>query len=1609
MFKRIIATLICVTFSLSNLQYAQSQASPAIGGDFSVNQLPVPGTMVGISTSFAPLALKGLIVNPQKPLEFQFIVDTGNSNVIPANAGIHNQELIKQQVNQLVKYFLAGLTIPEGDLWVNLSPYEKNRMVPEALGQTDLGRDLLAQDYILKQLTASLIYPEKDLGKAFWSRVYAKAQAQFGTTNIPVNTFNKVWILPDQAQVYENANAAYVTKSTLKVMLDEDYTALQKHNLPPLFYKEGARGSSKDTTNIASQIIRQIILPEIEKEVNTGKNFAPLRQIYQALILAKWYKETIQNGLLEAVYTNKNKVAGVNVNDPKVKEEIYNRYLQAYKKGAFNYIKEVPTPDGQVVPRKYFSGGFIFQWKVGINRKGSLAMIRSSIIGLLLAFIIALTPTGSINAQPAPTTLSNASPQTLTIMAHNPQKKQTPDTAMLFDKTRIERWASQINGLGTDSELVRAIANHYSGGIFLNLPPTSQPFLEIIYLIVDHANHFTPGTFRGLTDYQQKKAAAKVAVPLLMQVASAMDEAMLTFEKIFRKIGDHGYVVPMSVINIFTQSFGTSVVYHDHRINPEEIYQKIAENLKRASSNDAGLRMMYEAIFDATKPENKNKLFEVISKIDALILIPAEDALDQDKVLDYLKYQATSEVIWSQITPAHKFILKIARKALVEQFAEIARILERHDELKGEFGIWQVLLAPDPMMPREELTQLRIFFHHLQEMIKVHPEELIPLSSVFSSIESRPDQPGFIRKVIQEYKSRESQPILQIALDLLLNKYQPLVEAKLSALSDRAGEIFQEENTDPQKIKDYQSNLRVRIAQMRSIKQEWQGAEAVLWGESTKIGKTVFSKVHLTDFPVTNLYDFIRNSPPISRSEVIELKGGTFGGALFDKGQPQMTDNDKKLLAENAFLSQKGIIKRFSLDDAEKFITDNRIGLSIGYYAYTFRKDQIIVLDNSGRELTSFVNRDFKNFLLLYMHRHLKLFIGEIVEGHEVNVNVESPLIVQFTPQRLISQNAVIDRRTGLMIGIKRSMDVDSMNIDSMDIISSNRTIQPQEIVKLAARVGYVIAQNVLNEKHGPILHLPSFETVLSKDPDLSETPEQDDAMKVIESGAHGVDSIMDGRVFRHFIPEVEIRYNGKKFTLSPGIESEVAGLNSKATQQLSFRLKGRPAGGGLFKKVNLTLTLKSSELNGTYNDWSINLNSSERGQLKKYIQMYEKYGEKLTDTAMKSHKLATGLLSGSLALSSLQAAAQGTNETTNTVNANGGFDVNKILHVDSYSKARKAADLLYFGMDRLKSRSPEVFGALKGDLYRDGGTIDMELNGTALIYVQSSLNGNNFKVSSNLLYLNGHDLVLRTTQGLVQIIGSFNEHAGIVDNMQVQKINGLPVDTLAKVMPRDDIDRHIDAMPSKAERPGIVFFTPDSWGALPVSVGGHQMVINFVEGFAIQGNQLLETDLDEDKGFASGTFSIDQSGIRTPLTQKEIDSLSPEMKKNLGIEVSGSKTKAPSGGTNAVPAKTNVFRSSLSSSNMHLGNQNVPVTTVTRYDSFGNQIKGGIDLNQINVLRKGKIVNVQFDPAQLNQLEQGGFEGFSFKIESMTRITSPFQLLGINTPAKEPEMLAKV
>jgi hypothetical protein len=462
--RKIIALIILAAFLTNTfVPYAHAQMT-----------LPPAGEQVALSQPFAPQLLKGIKVYANDPFRLDFILDRGDDpsslqplstrghvapqgyvspSTLPSDPALNvkategtNRLPSNSEANRLIKYFLAALTVPEKDLWVNLSPYEKDRITPDAFGQTEMGRDLLAQDYILKQITASLLYPEGEVGKEFWAKIYKAVQDQFGTTDIPVDTFNKVWIVPAKATVFENKDAAFVVESKLKVMLESDYvaanqraerdggevpnpvnsaTAMSNNAMPtrghvapqgyvspstlPSDQPLNAKATEGSTpTPLASeftkQILRDVIIPILEKEVNEGKNFAQLRQVYNSLILATWFKDKILGSQLSLMptrghvapqgyvspstlpselplnlkatqgstptpnallsfYIDHQKISGIDIADKTEKEKIWTQYVEAFKKGVFNFIKEEHDPGSdEVIPRKYFSGGMGMQF-----------------------------------------------------------------------------------------------------------------------------------------------------------------------------------------------------------------------------------------------------------------------------------------------------------------------------------------------------------------------------------------------------------------------------------------------------------------------------------------------------------------------------------------------------------------------------------------------------------------------------------------------------------------------------------------------------------------------------------------------------------------------------------------------------------------------------------------------------------------------------------------------------------------------------------------------------------------------------------------------------------------------------------------------------------------------------------------------------------------------------------------------------------------------------------------------------------------------------------------------------------------------------------------------
>jgi len=296
--------------------------------------------------SFTPPIMTGIQLDSKNPFLFKFFVDPGGDQL--------QGQALDNETQKMVKYFLAALTIPQKNLWVNLSPYEQQRVIDEKFGQTDMGLDLLAQDYLLKQATASLVRPDSDLGKEFWTKVYQKAYELYGRTDINFDALNKVWIVPDKAVIYQQGSSAFIVESSLKVMLEKDYLAMNNQGSDALI-------KNNDVQGVSNQIMRDVVIPELQKKINTGRDFASLRQIYHALILADWFKRYMPQNLVNKVYVGENKVSGIASYTSQEAKNIYGKYVQAYQAGVHHkVIAEYDEHLKKYIPRKYFSGGAWF-------------------------------------------------------------------------------------------------------------------------------------------------------------------------------------------------------------------------------------------------------------------------------------------------------------------------------------------------------------------------------------------------------------------------------------------------------------------------------------------------------------------------------------------------------------------------------------------------------------------------------------------------------------------------------------------------------------------------------------------------------------------------------------------------------------------------------------------------------------------------------------------------------------------------------------------------------------------------------------------------------------------------------------------------------------------------------------------------------------------------------------------------------------------------------------------------------------------------------------------------------------------------------------------------
>ncbi|MDD4953911.1 MAG: hypothetical protein PHG40_03275, partial [Candidatus Omnitrophica bacterium] len=335
---KVISFLLCFSLIFQQSGFAQ------IAG-----QLDISGYIAQLRQSlatdtFRPLHLRYLSYDNLNN-NFKLLLDKGDQlkRAVP-KIELENTSKI------LLNYFFIGVSLPNDTFWVNLRPDSPEQIIDNSLAQTDVGKILLEADLQLKKDTAKFTSPETPEGREYWNKLYQKAGEIFGYDNVTIPTLTRPWIVPDEIIIRESDTNAYIYKATLKVMLEQDYL---KNSASYSFKDERL----KQLNEYSSQLIRELIIPKITKEINIAKRYAPLRQVYYSLIMAQWFKQKFYGkGGLYSWLIDRKSLAGLTSAEQWSKDTYFKAYQKSFKEGEYNFKEPVQTPFGQSI-RSYFSGG----------------------------------------------------------------------------------------------------------------------------------------------------------------------------------------------------------------------------------------------------------------------------------------------------------------------------------------------------------------------------------------------------------------------------------------------------------------------------------------------------------------------------------------------------------------------------------------------------------------------------------------------------------------------------------------------------------------------------------------------------------------------------------------------------------------------------------------------------------------------------------------------------------------------------------------------------------------------------------------------------------------------------------------------------------------------------------------------------------------------------------------------------------------------------------------------------------------------------------------------------------------------------------------------------
>ncbi len=184
--------------------------------------------------------------------------------------GVGKEELSEsQEAKRILSYFYSALTIPTENWWADLYLFNpETKLLGDGLEYTELGHVMLDSDLRMKLLVNRLMSPDSPTGEGLWDRL-----ARLG-----VDGFSpRFWMVPGAMEVYATEDELYIKEAGIDVEV-----SIEDADIP------------EDLKEEIKSILKETVIPEIERAINYSQEFAPLRKAYYAMLLAGWAKEALK-------------------------------------------------------------------------------------------------------------------------------------------------------------------------------------------------------------------------------------------------------------------------------------------------------------------------------------------------------------------------------------------------------------------------------------------------------------------------------------------------------------------------------------------------------------------------------------------------------------------------------------------------------------------------------------------------------------------------------------------------------------------------------------------------------------------------------------------------------------------------------------------------------------------------------------------------------------------------------------------------------------------------------------------------------------------------------------------------------------------------------------------------------------------------------------------------------------------------------------------------------------------------------------------------------------------------------------------------------------------